>query len=248
MHVKNWSKFQHYKHRDPPWIRLYRGLLNDVEWHNLDGGSAKALVMIWLIASESDGELPPVRDLAFRLRITEKQCASVLDTLSHWLVHDASAMLAECEQLATPETETETETETESLSRAETREQKRKKSKTAIDQDWQAPSAVLEYATTLGFSESEVKREVERFKNNALQNDRRCIDWAAALRNWFLKALEILGREIPQPPTATSGVYILRTDPRFEEWERATGRKYPTGKGGGWTFPTEKPPQVASSA
>jgi len=27
LRVKNWGKFQHYKDRNPPWIKLHRGLL-----------------------------------------------------------------------------------------------------------------------------------------------------------------------------------------------------------------------------
>ena len=29
---KNWSDFQHYKERNPPWIRLHRSLLDNFEW------------------------------------------------------------------------------------------------------------------------------------------------------------------------------------------------------------------------
>jgi hypothetical protein len=111
--IKGWRKFQHYKHRDPPWIRLYRSLLNDRQWHNLSGDDAKSLIMIWLIVSETEGELPKNADLAFRLRLPEKQIPKLLERLSHWLEHDASTALADCYQDATPETETETETETE---------------------------------------------------------------------------------------------------------------------------------------
>jgi hypothetical protein len=53
--VKNWKKFQHFKDRSPPWIKLYRDLLDDPDWHELSGDEAKALVMIWLVASENDG-------------------------------------------------------------------------------------------------------------------------------------------------------------------------------------------------
>lgn len=115
MRVKNWREFQHYKHRDPPWIRLYRKLLNDREWFNLSGDAAKVLIGCWLIAGENDGILPPLKDLSFRLRISEKQLASALSELSHWLEQDASNALAERAQGATPETDnTETDnTETE---------------------------------------------------------------------------------------------------------------------------------------
>ena len=84
--IKDWAKFQHFKDRKPPWIKLYRDLLDDISWHELPGEDAKALVMIWLIASESDGELPPMKELAFRLRVTEKSIKSTVSRLSHWLV------------------------------------------------------------------------------------------------------------------------------------------------------------------
>ena len=35
LRVKNWSAFQHYRHRRPPWIKLHRGLLDDFAWHRL---------------------------------------------------------------------------------------------------------------------------------------------------------------------------------------------------------------------
>lgn len=30
--VKNWERFQHYKDRDPPWVKLYRDLLTSESW------------------------------------------------------------------------------------------------------------------------------------------------------------------------------------------------------------------------
>jgi hypothetical protein len=86
--VKNWKKFQHFKDRKPPWIKLYRDLLDDPDWHELSGDEAKALVMIWLVASENDGNLPDNRKLAFRLRIGEREVETLLKFLSHWLERD----------------------------------------------------------------------------------------------------------------------------------------------------------------
>ena len=86
--VKNWKKFQHFKDRRPPWIKLDRDLLDDPDWHDLSGDEAKALVMIWLVASENDGYLPDNRKLAFRLRIGEREVETVLKYLSDWLDRD----------------------------------------------------------------------------------------------------------------------------------------------------------------
>jgi hypothetical protein len=83
--IKNWTMYQHYKDRRPPWIKLYRDLIDDYDWNMLDPVSAKALIMLWLVGSENNGTLPAIRDLSFRLRMTEKKVESVLQDLSHWL-------------------------------------------------------------------------------------------------------------------------------------------------------------------
>jgi hypothetical protein len=115
LRIKNWKRFQHFKDRRPPWIKLYRDILDDLEWHELDGQSAKFLLMIWLIASEDgpmgEGRVPCVKELAFRLRSTEKQVESCISKLSHWLERDDITTISERYQNDLPETETETETE-----------------------------------------------------------------------------------------------------------------------------------------
>jgi hypothetical protein len=112
MKIKNWHKFQHFKDRKPPWVKLYRDLLDDIDWHELDPKSAKVLVMLWLIASEDDGNIPEVKRLAFRLRMTEKDTEVCLSKLSHWLDHDDINTISNGYQDDAPETETETEVET----------------------------------------------------------------------------------------------------------------------------------------
>lgn len=115
--IKGWDKFQHFKDRRPPWIKLYRDILDDPDWHELDGDTAKALVALWLLASEDEeqkGALPDVRRIAFRLRISEKQAKQTLTKLSHWLIQDDISVISDRYQLDAPERageETEAERE-----------------------------------------------------------------------------------------------------------------------------------------
>ena len=113
MSIKGWSHFQHFKDRKPPWIKLYRELLDDVEWHELDPKAAKALVMFWLIASENDGNLPDTKTLAFRLRTTPNEIKLLISKLSHWLIQDDINLISGRYQPDTLETERETELEKE---------------------------------------------------------------------------------------------------------------------------------------
>lgn len=94
--IKNWDRFQHYKHRNPPWIRLYRALLTDPEWFELQNSDASwMLASCWLLASEQDGSLPDIEQIAFRFRMSEDQVKSRLLELQHWLIiDDASTLLA----------------------------------------------------------------------------------------------------------------------------------------------------------
>lgn len=119
--VVNWSRFQHYKNRNPPWIKLHRALLDNRAWAALSGDASKLLAECWLLASEyDDGAIPmTARDLAWRLRRPDaSHVARLLQELAtHGFVklceQDASAMLAERKQDATPEAEAERETEKE---------------------------------------------------------------------------------------------------------------------------------------
>jgi hypothetical protein len=119
--IKNWHKFQHFKDRKPPWIKLYRDVLDDVDWHELDPLAAKCLVMLWLIASEDDGNLPSIRTLAFRLRLSESQAKSMILKLNHYLEQDDINLISERYQHDAPEIEKEIETDIETEAETETR-------------------------------------------------------------------------------------------------------------------------------
>jgi hypothetical protein len=113
---KNWASHQHYKNRLPPWIKLHRELLNDRDFMCLPLASKAIAPLLWLLASESEtGQFSgDIQELSFRLRMTEKEIEEGLKPLINkgFFVGD-STVLADCQQLATPETERETETETE---------------------------------------------------------------------------------------------------------------------------------------
>jgi hypothetical protein len=113
LRIKGWNKFQHFKDRKPPWVKLYRDILDDMEWFELDPAAAKILVMLWLIASESDGELPDNKTLAFRLRCTTSHVSDAISKLSHWLEQDDISVISERYQDDPLETERETELEEE---------------------------------------------------------------------------------------------------------------------------------------
>lgn len=179
--IKNWNKFQHYgDSRRPIWIKLYRELLDDVHWHELDPLAAKCLVMMWLIASENDGNLPDSKALAFRLRISERELKSLLSQLNNFLEQDDSKLLAESYQVASLYKEKEREEEIEKDTPLDTRAAGRKKGY-RLPADWMPKDHIHE------------TYELEKFRDYwaSVAGQRGVkLDWDATWRNWVKNANE----------------------------------------------------------
>ena len=94
-------------------MKLYRDLLDDIEWHELDPVAAKVLTMLWLIASEDDGNIPELKILSFRLRMPLKTTKDCITKLNHWLEQDDINVISNGYQSDSLETETERETKKE---------------------------------------------------------------------------------------------------------------------------------------
>jgi hypothetical protein len=56
--VKNFDRFQHYKNRRPPWIKLYNDLLDDYEFSNLSDKNKFYVVACFLLASRYNNRIP----------------------------------------------------------------------------------------------------------------------------------------------------------------------------------------------
>lgn len=56
--IVEWKKFQHYKDRDPPWIKLHRILLDNYQWSRLQDASKAHLVGLWLLAGRFSNRIP----------------------------------------------------------------------------------------------------------------------------------------------------------------------------------------------
>jgi len=98
LRVRNWDKFQPtMKDRNVIWIKIYRQILEDYEWHNLSSDSKATLLELLLLASENNGQLPEVHKIAFRLRKTEDFINEQIGLLSHWLQLDNN-LITNCEQ------------------------------------------------------------------------------------------------------------------------------------------------------
>jgi hypothetical protein len=55
--IPNWDKFQHYKHRNPTWIKVYTELNSDPNWEALTMHQRGLLVTIWIEHARSRGQV-----------------------------------------------------------------------------------------------------------------------------------------------------------------------------------------------
>ena len=111
LRIRNWGKYQHYKDRNPPWIKLYHTLLDDYEYSCLQDDSKLLLFSLYLVASRCDNMIPmDIEWIKKRANIngnvdfSELQDAGFIKT-----IENDSNMIASGKQDACLETETETE-------------------------------------------------------------------------------------------------------------------------------------------
>lgn len=56
--IKNWKRFQSYKFRNPPWIRLYADVVEQDWYRPLPDSAARFLFELWLLARRDRGKIP----------------------------------------------------------------------------------------------------------------------------------------------------------------------------------------------
>lgn len=56
--VKDFARFQHYRDRRPPWIKLYATVLTDLDFVQLPEAAQAQLVKLWVLASQMGHPLP----------------------------------------------------------------------------------------------------------------------------------------------------------------------------------------------
>ena len=113
--VRNLDLYQHYKQRNPPWIKLHNSMLEDYDFGRLPDASKWLAVGLLLLASRLNNEIPDDPTwIKNKLSMSSKPDLNLLETMGFIeRLQDASAMLASCVQNADSETEGERETETE---------------------------------------------------------------------------------------------------------------------------------------
>ena len=113
--IKNWGEFQHYKDRNPPWIKLHFSILTSLDWVSLDDASRVLSIACMLVASRHEGFVPDDSKYIERIAYLNKKPNFEPLVKCGFLVKVGSPL---DNPLSENREETETETETEQLANA----------------------------------------------------------------------------------------------------------------------------------
>ena len=121
LRVRNWEKFQHYKNRRPPWIKLHIELLDDYDLLKLPPVAQLVYDRMLLLAAVTDNNVSNDHAwIAGKLGLTVRQVSAAVESLCsagflvvHGRKRPASKAIAKGKQSALSEAEEETETKTE---------------------------------------------------------------------------------------------------------------------------------------
>jgi hypothetical protein len=115
LEVKNWERFQHYKDRRPPWIKLHAEVQDDYEFSHLPDASKAHLMGIWILASKLQNKVPADPQwIARRIGATEPvDLEQLFDAGFLQRLRRASDLPQTSPKSAVPEAEAEAQVQTE---------------------------------------------------------------------------------------------------------------------------------------
>lgn len=111
LQVKNWQRFQHYRDRNPPWIKLHFALLSSSDWVTLDDASRVLAIACMLVASRNEGQIDDsAAGLAYLQRVAYlNKKPNLTPLIDCGFLGPASTNASKTLAVARPETEVLTE-------------------------------------------------------------------------------------------------------------------------------------------
>lgn len=226
--VKNFEQFQHYKDRNPIWIKLYNSLLEDYDFGLLPDASKAHLLAIWLLASRYKNEIPlDGAWVAKKINATSTVDLSLLEKAGFIQFNQqCSDLLASCYQLAIPEKRREREQVREETEKkvelAATPLPAKRKAKTSLPDGFPL-EADLVWSHDLWISQDRLdlsaQDEIRKFRDHHSSNLKTSADWPASWRTWAQNALKFNhrsanGRSKPTPHENFAAGAVLAVEER----------------------------------
>ena len=181
--VKNWDDFQHYKDRNPPWIKLHNHLLDDYDFECLGDAAKGHLLCIWMLASRTKNLMPfDVNWISKKIGSSSKvNLKALIESGFLVMEHDASTVL-----------QVESQEATGSVPSVEKSRGETEKSRSEKNKRFTPPThdEALAYFSEKGLSDSIESQKFINFyeMKGWMVGKNKMKDWKAAIRNWISNA------------------------------------------------------------
>ena len=185
--VKNLDTYQHYKDRDPKWIKLYYSILDDEAFIFLDETMRCRYMTFLILASRSNNKIPADPSYLKKvMRLDKAPDYQPLLDCGFLVYHSSSLCLDKCTSgvMVSPLLSSS------SLSSSEGEKILKKRGLRPISDDDKPTEKHREFAKSLGIDPGP---EWGKFKNYCLAHDKRYANFEAAFRNWLANAVTMNG-------------------------------------------------------
>jgi len=199
--IRNWSQYQHYRDRNPPWIKLHISILASEDWVMLDDASKLLAIVCMMVASRHDGTIPDnpgyIQRVAYLSR--KPNFKPLIDCGFLEPLADASTLLAD----ARPEKETysnksETETEDKVLVDRAPKKARAAKSRSEFPDEMFPNKGLEDFALQFWgvharfdlATRDALADQIAQFEDHHRKIGSTMADWPAAWRTWVRNALK----------------------------------------------------------
>lgn len=190
--IKNFEKYQHYKNRNPPWIRLYYAILDDPAFTALDEVQQCRLIKLFLISSKQNNKiLDDPSYLAKMMRLTTEVDVTPLIRAGFLLAERkrrASTVQAKSSLISDSSDSSDNSSQIVQPMLAPSAQPKH--GKRPFPDEFRPTDKHQRLATDWKL---DLGHEFGKFKNYCLAHDKRYSNYEAAFRNWLSNAYERKG-------------------------------------------------------
>ena len=188
--IKNFSKYQHYSNRNPPWVRLYYSILDDPEFIALSEVDRSRYLALTLVASRCANRVKNDAEyLKKMLRIDSKPDLTNLFNSGFLLASRKRSATSKRKQNQTTEESISEESSTEVQS--STDKTRKRSVASECPTDFELTDQRRVYANSKGIDD--VDGTWEHFRSHHEAKGSKFKNWDAAWRTWCLSPLQKKG-------------------------------------------------------
>ena len=178
MKINKWDTWQTFRkdRGTPPWIKVHRNLLTNIEWVSLSDAEKGQLVSMWILAADKNGIIPDDPKVIQRMAMLDKQ-----PNLNKFI--DLGFLTVTCQSHDGQVVTMNDNSDAPEKSRVDKSREESKKRRSALSADLELAKDWQEYCKT---KRPELNPEVvfENFKSYYISEGKLMMNWAMTWQRW----------------------------------------------------------------